>query len=64
VACLVPATKGRFEVWINIKGQEPIGNLQHMKAGSMCSHAIHLTEKDADISEVLLWLERAIQRTL
>lgn len=35
-----------------------------MKAGSMCSHAIHLTEEDADISEVLLWLERAVQRTL
>jgi hypothetical protein len=27
VGCLVPATKGRFEVWINVKGQEPIGNL-------------------------------------
>jgi len=64
VACLVPATKGRFEVWINVKGQEPVGNLQLMKAGSMCSHAIHLTEEGADISEVLLWLERAVQRTL
>jgi hypothetical protein len=64
VGSLVPATKGRFEVWINVKGQEPTGNLQLMKAGSMCSHAIHLTEEDADISEVLLWLERAIQRTL
>ncbi len=64
VGCLVPATKGRFEVWINVKGQEPTGNLQLMNAGSMCSHAIHLTEEDADISEVLLWLERAIQRTL
>jgi hypothetical protein len=64
VGCLVPATKGRFEVWINIKGQEPEGNLQLMKPGSMCSHAIHLTKEDADISETVMWLERAIQRTL
>lgn len=63
VACLVPATKTRYEVWINLKGQEPTGNLQLMKAGSMCSHAIHLTDKDADVSEVLLWIKRAIQRT-
>jgi hypothetical protein len=63
-ACLVPATKGRFEVWINVKGQEPVGNLQLMKAGSMCSHAIHVMEEDADISEVLLWLERALKMTL
>jgi hypothetical protein len=60
----VPATKGRFEVWINVKGQQPTGGLRLMKTGSMCSHVIHLTEEDADISEVLLWLERAVQRTL
>ncbi len=64
VGCLVPATKGRFEVWINVKGQEPEGNLQLMKPGSMCSHAIYLNEEDAEISEAIMWLERAIQRTL
>jgi hypothetical protein len=35
-----------------------------MKAGSMCSHAIHVMEEDADTSEVLLWLERALKMTL
>jgi len=64
VGCLVPATKGRFEVWINLKGQESVGNLQRMKAGSMCSHAIHLMDLESAIDEVVLWLERAIQRTL
>ena len=64
VGCLVPATKSRFEVWINVKGQEPVGSLKLMKAGSMCSHAVHYTDAEADVSEAIMWLERAMQRTL
>ena len=64
VGCLVPATMGRFEVWINVKGQQPTGGLQLMKTGSMCSHVIHLKDPEASIDEAVMWLERAIQRTL
>jgi hypothetical protein len=35
-----------------------------MKPGNMSSHSIHLTEEDADISEAVMWLERAIQKSL
>ena len=57
-AILQPATKTRFEIGLNLKGQEPKGVLEIIStANAMCSHKIHLeTEKDIT-KEVLHWIK-------
>lgn len=58
-ATLNPATKTRFEIGINLKGQEPKGKLEAEKPNSMCSHKINITDiKDID-KEVLDWIKTA-----
>jgi hypothetical protein len=59
-ATLNPATKTRFEIGINLKGQEPKGKLKATKtANAMCSHVISLTDlKDID-KEVIEWIRTA-----
>jgi predicted transport protein len=58
-AVLNPATKTRFEIGINLKGQEPTGKLEADKPNSMCSHKINITDiKDVD-KEVLQWIKKA-----
>lgn len=59
-AMLQPATKLRFEIGINLKGQESSGKLEEVEAkNSMCSHKIFITDiKDID-DEVLNWLKTA-----
>lgn len=58
-AILNPATKTRFEIGINLKGQEPKGKLEAEKPNAMCSHKINLTDiKDVD-KEVLEWIRTA-----
>lgn len=54
-----PATKTRFEIGINLKGQEPKGKLEPEKPNAMCSHKINLTDiKDID-NEVIEWISIA-----
>lgn len=58
-ATLNPATKTRFEIGINLKGQEPKGKLEAEKPNSMCSHKINITDiKDID-KEVFEWIRTA-----
>ena len=59
-ALLQPATKTRFEIGINLKGQEPNGRLEAVTAANaMCSHKINLADiKDVD-NEVIKWLKTA-----
>lgn len=58
-AILKPATKKRFEIGINLKGQEPTGKLESEKTNSMCSHKISLTGiKDLN-KEVIEWIKTA-----
>ena len=58
-ATLKPATKTRFEIGINLKGQEPKGKLESEKPNAMCSHKINLTDiKDID-KEVIEWIRTA-----
>ncbi len=58
-AILNPATKTRFEIGINLKGQEPKGKLQEEKPNSMCSHKMNVAElKDID-REVFEWIKLA-----
>lgn len=60
-AILNPATKTRFEIGINLKGQEAKGKLEAEKPNSMCSHKINITSiKDID-SEVIGWIRTAYE---
>lgn len=63
VGCLVPATKGRYEVWINLPGQEPKGDLRAMRSGSMCSHSVQFIDAEANVSEAVGWLLLAMERS-
>jgi predicted transport protein len=59
-AILQPATKTRFEIGLNLKGQDSSGKLETISAAnSMCSHKINLnSEKEID-TEVINWLKSA-----
>ncbi len=59
-AILQPATKTRFEVGINLKGQPAAGKLEIITAAnSMCSHKINLADIDGADKEVMEWLKKA-----
>lgn len=59
-AILQPATKTRFEIGINLKGQEPAGKLEAItSANAMCSHKISLADISGIDKEVIEWLKRA-----
>ena len=61
-AILQPATKTRFEIGINLKGQEPKGKLEAINtANAMCSHKINLADiQDVD-AEVISWIKTAYE---
>ncbi len=58
-ATLNPATKTRFEIGINLKGQEPKGKLEPEKPNAMCSHKINLTHLSDIDTEVIDWIKTA-----
>ncbi len=55
---LGPATKTRFEIGINLKGQEPTGKLEASK-NAMCTHRIDLSSTEEIDAEVLDWIKKA-----
>ena len=58
-AILNPATKTRFEIGINLKGQEPQGKLVPEKPNAMCSHKINVADLNDIDNEVMNWLKAA-----
>ncbi len=59
-AILQPATKTRFEIGINLKGQEPKGKLEGVNtSNAMCSHKINLTDTNDIDNEVIEWIKTA-----
>lgn len=59
-AMLIPATKTRFEIGINLKGQETSGMLEKITASNaMCSHKINLSSDQQPDREVMDWLKKA-----
>lgn len=60
-ATLQPATKTRYEIGINLKGQEPEGKLEAEKPNSMCSHLIKIAEIGDIDKEVLDWIKSAYE---
>jgi len=60
-ATLNPATKTRFEIGINLKGQEPKGKLAPEKPNAMCSHKINLSDINEIDKEVVGWIKNAYE---
>lgn len=60
-ATLKPATKSRFEIGINLKGQEPTGKLEAEKPNAMCSHRINVSGIEDIDKEVIEWLRAAYE---
>lgn len=61
-AVIVPATKTRIDLGINLKGEPATGRLLDERPGSMCTHKVRLeTVADVD-TEVKAWLKHAYER--
>lgn len=61
-AMLVPATKTRYELGINLKGQEPFGLLKlDTKSSGMVTHSIIINHEEQYSKEVLDWLKKAYE---
>lgn len=61
-AILQPATKNRFEIGINLKGQEGRGKLDGISsANAMCSHKINLFDIQDIDTEVIGWIRAAYE---
>lgn len=60
-ALLHPVTKTRFEIGINLKGQEPKGKLVP-SGNAMCSHKINLSDIGEIDAEVIDWIKTAYER--
>lgn len=58
-ATLNPATKTRFEIGINLKGQGAKGKLEAEKPNAMCSHKIDITDINDIDKEVYEWIKTA-----
>lgn len=62
-ATVGPATKGRFEIGLNLKGEEESGVLEKVSsANAMCSHKIALKSEEEVTVEVLDWVKLAYER--
>lgn len=61
-AMLIPATKTRFDIGINLKGQEPMGLLEaDTKSSGMVSHRIVINHEEQYSSEIIDWLRKAYE---
>jgi predicted transport protein len=60
-AILNPATKSRFEIQLNLKGQAPQGKLEAEKPNAMCSHKINISSLEEIDEEVLSWIKASYQ---
>ena len=60
-ATLQPATKTRFEIGINLKGQKPTGKLEAEKPNSMCSHKIKISNINEIDTEIMNWIKTAYE---
>ncbi|WP_338218947.1 DUF4287 domain-containing protein [Algoriphagus sp. oki45] len=59
-AMLIPASKTRFEIGINLKGQSPEGILEaETKSNAMCSHKVTINHEEQITGEVIDWLKKA-----
>jgi len=55
-----PASGGRLEIGLNLKGVEPVGRLE--ATTGMCTHRIRLAAPEELDAEVRAWLREAYDR--
>jgi hypothetical protein len=55
-----PASGGRLEIGLNLKGVEPAGRLE--TSSGMCTHRVRLTSPGELDDEVIAWLHEAYER--
>ncbi len=61
-AMLIPATKTRFDIGINLKGQEPSGILEtDTKSSGMVSHRMVINHEEQYSKELVDWLKKAYE---
>ncbi len=61
-ALLTPATRTRFEIGINLKGQPAEGLLKaETRSNAMCSHKMELASESELHQEVFAWLKKAYE---
>ncbi len=61
-AMLIPATKTRFEIGLNLKGKPGKGKLEEVKAAnSMCTHKIKVESVDEITDDILEYLKEAYE---
>ena len=60
-ALLTPATKSRYEIGINLKGQQEEGVLKMEKPNAMCSHRIELSGEGDLNEDIYGWLKKAYE---
>lgn len=64
-AMLTPATKTRFELGLNLKGQTAEGMLEAINsANAMCSHKINLTAESEVNNEIVEWIKTAYNQAV
>ena len=59
-ATVGPASGGRLEIGLNLKGVEPAGRLE--AGGGMCTHRVRLSDAAEFDAEVVGWLREAYDR--
>ena len=60
-ATLNPASKTRYEIGLNLKGQAAHGKLEAEKPNAMCSHKINLADIKEIDDEVMQWIKTAYE---
>ena len=58
-AMVGPATKGRLEVGLNMKGVQPTERLVEMPPGGMCQYKVFLTDAGEVDEELVGWIRQA-----
>jgi hypothetical protein len=58
-AMLGPASKGRIEVGLNMKGVTATDRLLEQPPGGMCQYKVFLTSSDEADAELLAWIQQA-----
>jgi hypothetical protein len=58
-AMIGPATKGRVEVGLNMKGVKATARLIEQPAGGMCQYKVHVTQVNEIDQELFAWIRQA-----
>ncbi len=61
---LNPASKTRFEIGFNLKGEEAKGKLELEKPNGICSHKINLSDINEIDQEVIGWIRMAFDKAV